>query len=141
LRDNSLRVSVREDILRRADRRTDQKGFSLLEVLVAMAIIGVVAAGFMAAMNNATRGGMAVDKIDTARALAQAQMEYVKKQVFRADGDYGTDNALTAEYPGFTVPDPIVVDAQDRDGLIQRITIIVVQNGKTAITLEDCKTK
>jgi prepilin-type N-terminal cleavage/methylation domain-containing protein len=118
-----------------------EKGFALLEVLIAIAIIGVVAAGFLAAMNNATQGAQITDRIDTSRVIAQAQMEYIKTQPFRADGDYGIDTALMAQYPGYSVSDPTVENAQDRDGLIQKITVTVIHDEKIVMTLQDCKTK
>jgi prepilin-type N-terminal cleavage/methylation domain-containing protein len=118
-----------------------EKGFALLEVLVAIAIIGVVAAGFLLAMKNAVQGAEITDRIDTARVIAQAQMEYIKTQPFRADADYAIDSALMSQYPGYSVPDPTVENAQDRDGLIQKITVSVIHDGKTVMTLQDCKTK
>ena len=121
--------------------QSGEKGFALLEVLIAIAIIGVVAAGFLAAMNNATKGAEMTDQIDTSRVIAQAQMEYIKTQPFRADGDYGIDTALMSQYPGYSVPDPTVDNAQDRDGLIQKITVTVIHDEKIVMTLQDCKTK
>ena len=131
--------------MRKIEAVRSQKGFALLEVLVAIAIIGVVAAGFLLAMKNAVQGAEMTDRIDTARVIAQAQMEYIKTQPFRADADYAIDSGLMSQYPGYSVPDPTVVSAQDRDGLIQKITITVfntrVNPPKLVMTLQDCKTK
>src|SRR5208283_1305690 len=105
----------------------NQKGFSLLEVLVAIALIGVVAAGFLGAMANATKGAITTDQIDTARTLAQGQMEYIKKLPFApsySPGDstvYDSIHNHFIYYPGYSAT-ITAVNAAQRDANIQKIT-------------------
>jgi prepilin-type N-terminal cleavage/methylation domain-containing protein len=122
-----------------------EKGFSLLEVLVAMALIGIVAVGCLAAMTNATKGAVTIDRIDTARALAQGQMEYAKKLPFAAsyNPDPSMVNPTTNEfidYPGY-VASISTGNAAQRDAFIQKITVTITHNGNIATTLDDCKAK
>jgi prepilin-type N-terminal cleavage/methylation domain-containing protein len=115
-----------------------QKGFSLLEVLVALAILGLVATGFLTSMTNATKGAVKTDRIDTSRVLAQGQMEYVKKQPFAPSY---TAEAISGQiYPGYAAT-ITAVNAAERDANIQKITVTITYNGVTAATLNDCKVK
>ena len=120
----------------------NEKGFSLLEVLIAIAIIGVVCAGFLAAMNNAHKGATIIDQIDTSRALAEGQMEYIKKQPFATS--YSPDPTMVNNYPGYSATITTANTAQ-RDANIQKITVTIFYvrpNGVSGnTTLEDCKVK
>jgi prepilin-type N-terminal cleavage/methylation domain-containing protein len=117
-----------------------QKGFSLIEVLISLAIIGILAVGFLSSLANASRAAGQVDRMDTARALAQTQMEYVKEQTFNASGTYLTNSAVMPRYPGYSVLIS-ATPAVDRDVLIQKISVSIINGGKTITTLEDCKVK
>jgi prepilin-type N-terminal cleavage/methylation domain-containing protein len=119
-----------------------QKGFTLIEVMIAMAIIGIIVAGTMGSLIGSTKAAVKSDQMDTARALALSQLEYVKKLPFSAAG-YTADSAIMAQHPGYTaaiVSNP----AQDRDANIQRITVSITyqdiyKGGTATTTLQDFK--
>jgi type II secretion system protein I len=115
-----------------------ENGFSLIEVLIAMAIIGIVAVGLLSALTTSSRAAIQTDEMDTARVLAQSQMEYVKKQPFLSS--YELDEAIMSEYPGYSVS-IAAAPADERDVLIQKITVTVLRNGQAAAVLEGCKAK
>jgi prepilin-type N-terminal cleavage/methylation domain-containing protein len=114
-----------------------RKGFSLIEVIVSLAILSVISVGIMTALANASNSTVVADELDTARSLAQSQMEYVKKQAFSASY---TPDAIPASYTGFSVSIN-AVPASQRDGLIQFITVTVQRYGNTVTTLQDCKAR
>jgi prepilin-type N-terminal cleavage/methylation domain-containing protein len=125
------------------------KGFSLLEVLISLAIIGIVCAGFLGGMTNALKGAKTIDRIDTARSLAEGQIEYIKKQPFAAT--YTPDSTMVTatgsppvynydDFPGYSAAITAVVAAQ-RDANIQKVTVTIKYNGVTATTLDGCKVK
>jgi prepilin-type N-terminal cleavage/methylation domain-containing protein len=83
-----LRLSSR---LRRAFRGSS-RGFSLIEVSIAIALIGVLAVAIMGSLSYASTVLIITDRQATAESLAKSQMEYVKSQDYDpADpGDVGT---------------------------------------------------
>lgn len=124
-----------------------QKGFALLEVLVAIALIGIVAAGYLGAMNNATQGAVKTDLMDTARTLAEGQMEYVKTQPFSLSCEYARDPAMYdsinnrfINYPGYSATISATAATQ-RDANIQKITVTILYKGSTVTSLTDCRVK
>ncbi len=117
-----------------------QQGFSLIEVLVAMTILAIISVCFLSALTTSSRAAVASDQLDTGRAIAQAQMEWVRNQSFLASGEYSLNPLVMAQYPGYTAS----IDAQpaaQRDGFIQKVTVTVNIGDKTVAKLENCKVK
>ena len=121
-------------------------GFSLLEVMIAVAIIGIVVGGFMGGMSGAMKGTLKTDQMDTARTLAIGQMEYVKKLAFAASyapGDstvYDSTHNKFINYAGYSAT-ITAVNAAQRNVNIQKITVSIFYNGISYTTLDDCKVK
>lgn len=64
--------------------RQNSKGFSLLEVLIAIALLGVIGISFLGALSTTSRVLLMNDERATAESLARSQMEYVKNQLYAA---------------------------------------------------------
>lgn len=60
----------------------DEKGFSLMEVALAMALLGVVAVAFLNALATGSRAIMIADERATSESLARTQIEYVRSQEY-----------------------------------------------------------
>jgi prepilin-type N-terminal cleavage/methylation domain-containing protein len=118
----------------------NQKGFSLIEVLIALGIIGVVSVSYIGTLGNATRTAIFTDEMDTGRVLAQSQMENVKRLNFTTTCNYAPENISVVDYPGYTATVE-ATPAAERDNFIQTITVTINHNGKTVATLQDCKAK
>jgi prepilin-type N-terminal cleavage/methylation domain-containing protein len=83
--DNALpdRVSMDRDGF-----RIGQRGFSLIEVLMAIGVLGIILPALVLGLITATRVLVMTDVRETARDLAQAQMEYVQAQPYADPPDY-----------------------------------------------------
>jgi prepilin-type N-terminal cleavage/methylation domain-containing protein len=136
-------------------RRRSQKGFSLLEVIIATAILGVAGVALLLGLTSGVLGSQRVSQKRAALDVAQSQMEFVKSQTFdnsSTDGDgIGVYQTLdTSQLPkGFTQANivlpqatktdgnPLALDGSDR---VQLITVTVTYNGgKKSVTLSGYK--
>jgi len=108
--------------LRRA-LRGGSRGVTLIEALVAMALVGIIAAAFLGALALAAQSAAIADIRTTAESLARSELEYAKSQHYRAapweyevtsdgstctpedDPDWWCNTArrLPQEYDGYTV--------------------------------------
>ena len=145
-----------------------EKGFSLLEVMLAIALMGIVAVAFLGALGTGSKAIFIADERATAESLARSQMEYVKNQEYIIAVDYdGTLGSGEAIYEKITeIPDGYIIMSVDRDNNIvdaiigvpwdptpelnqplvvdvglQRIKLVVAHHGKELITLEGYKLK
>jgi prepilin-type N-terminal cleavage/methylation domain-containing protein len=112
-----------------------EKGFSLIEVIAALAILGIIGVGFLSSMATASKVTLQTDERQTKANLAETQMEYVKGQGYSTAY---TPAPLTPEYIGYTVA---INAAPLQDSNIQKITITVSRGNSSPITLEGYKTR
>lgn len=121
-----------------------RKGFSLIEVSVAVALIGITAVGLAAGLGVASKTLTGMDSQETAKDLAAAQMEYVQNQAYDSVNNppvYQILPGLSTKYPGLSIAAPMATrldprnDGTANDDGIQRITVTVMQGAKTAYTL------
>ena len=114
----------------------NQRGFTLVEVLVSVAILGFTSVYFLSGLSNASRGGSIIDERETANNLAESQMEYVKDHAYAAS--YVPSPELSNGYAGYSA-NISVSTIPARDGNIQKITVIVKHQGKEVARLESYK--
>lgn len=115
----------------------NQKGLALIEVVLSIALAGLVAVGFLNALSIGSEVAFTADEIGTAKSLAENQMEYVKGQPFNIAYDVV---AIAGEYDGYSV-NTIVDSITARDGNIQKITVTIDRNSKEITRLEGYKTR
>ncbi len=60
----------------------DEKGYSLIEVLISLALLGLIGVAFLSGLATATRAVVITDEHQVARNLAEKQMEYVNGQAY-----------------------------------------------------------
>jgi prepilin-type N-terminal cleavage/methylation domain-containing protein len=132
----------------------NERGFTLIETIIAVALLGVIAIAFLGALGTASLAIFIADERATAESLARSEMEYVKSANYTAapwsPSSYElpttapswdpSHNALPSGYDGYTAN----VTAAEIDTGIQKITIVVSHLGKEIIssgnsTLEDYK--
>ena len=116
------------------------RGFTLIEVVIALALFGIIAITFVSALYTASIALILADERATAESLARSQMEYVKNQPYDSDDplDYEQDNVESTINPGYFISVSAEPLHNPDDGL-QRITVIVSRDGEEVITLEGYK--
>ena len=138
--------------------RGSSRGFTILEVVIAIALLGIIAVSVLTALSTASVALIIADRRATAESLARTQMEYVKHSPYDdvlEDGhpQYPLDPAITPLPPSYSMVTTAVrlnrdENPNDDDG-IQKITVtvsydIVGSENKIVerqFTLEDYKRK
>ncbi len=117
-----------------------QRGFSLLEALVALAIIAAIAVTFLNGVNTAIRTTAVADEHTTAESLAQSQMEWVKKVEYLEEASQYNPASLPGnkDYQNYSVAvtaEPLYFP----DAGLQKITVTVKHHDETVFLLEGYK--
>ncbi len=113
----------------------NEKGFTLIEVLVALGLLGVFAAVFLTGIATSSKAILIADERTTAESLARSQMEYVKELDY-INGATSYDPAqIPAEHVGFSA----TIDVVELVAGLQEITVTIDYSGEVVITLEDYK--
>lgn len=144
-----------------------EKGFSLMEVMVAIALMGIVAVAFLGALSTGSKAIFIADERATAESLARTQMEYVRNRDYITALDYDPGEPGSGEViyekideipDGYTIrsidrdvdtveniigvpwdPDPQINQPLVVDAGLQRIKLVVGHQGKELVTLEGYK--
>lgn len=112
-----------------------ESGSSLMETLVALAIVGIVAVIFLSAITTTTKANSIGDKKATAESLVFGEIEYVKNCEYQYDAsDYPVDPALTIP-EGWVVPLPVVELVHVTDDGIQKVTVTAQYNGEPVLSV------
>ncbi|MGE0902820.1 MULTISPECIES: type IV pilus modification PilV family protein [Dehalococcoides] len=134
---------MRRKLLRR------QKGFSLIEVLVALAILGLIGVAFLTALNTAVKAVSIANVRTTSESYAKSTMEHLKSFSYQRvdeDGSVADYFFLSPSDTAFTIctynrdgnlvqnkiygiPWDVVTNTQSiTDKGIQKITIVIQHN-------------
>ena len=134
-----------------------EKGFSLIGVIIAIALVGIIAIAFLGGLANASKTLFIADERATANNLAESQIEYVKNQDYIAalEGGEATYNnideplgyaVMSINRNSETVEEIIGVpwDTQNNQPLttddgIQKVVVVIKHLGKEVIGLESYK--
>jgi prepilin-type N-terminal cleavage/methylation domain-containing protein len=81
-------------------RLRKQRGFTLVEVIIALALLGIIAIAYLGGLAVASRAMITSDERTTAESLARSQMEYVKNQDY-SDNEWSYEvNNSSRSTPG-----------------------------------------
>ena len=117
----------------------DERGFSLLETLVALAILGVAAAVFLSSLATTSKATIINEEQTLAESLVRSQVEYVKSCTYQpGTSEYDVNPALTVPV-NRSVPPPAVAPLHGSDDGIQIVTVSALRNGETILSVETYK--
>jgi prepilin-type N-terminal cleavage/methylation domain-containing protein len=126
----------------------DRDGFTFVEVLMALLVLAIFAAAFLAALETSSKSSQLSAVRTSAESLARTEMEYVKNSIYvPAYWDYylpggqpswDANHRLPSGYTGYSVH----VAAQPLrpiDDYIQMVTVTVSFGGKAVYTVQTYK--
>ena len=119
-----------------------QKGFLLIEILVGLALLGIITAAFLNGLSTTAKGVEVSQERVSAESLAKSQIEYIKIQDYVAVVDYNPDDPANRyeliDTPadlaaaGYSVeilpPETVLSEAGGYE--LQNITVAVKRDGK-----------
>lgn len=113
--------------------RKRQKGITLLETAVSLALLGIIGVGFLTGITNIYNGRRNYERQFTGLSLAQSQLEEIKASAYLADGSYPVAVALPQGYN-------LTISAAFLEPTKQEITVAVSQDGHGIVQLKAIKT-
>ena len=119
-----------------------QKGFLLIEILVGLALLGIITVAFLNGLSTTAKGVSVSQERVSAESLAKSQIEYIRIQDYVAVASYNTtdpanryeliDTPADLAAAGYSVeinpPETILSEAGGYE--LQNITVAVKRNDK-----------
>ena len=110
------------------------KGFALIETIVALALLGIVAVVFLSSIGTAANATIVNDEQAIAESLARSEIEYIKDCSYQYSAtEYPIDTAL--DIPDGWSVNTAVEALHDPDDGIQKVTVTVQRSGKDKLSV------
>jgi Tfp pilus assembly protein PilV len=117
--------------------RADEQGFSLVDAMISVFILGVVVVAFVSALSTGATATGEADQQGIAQGIAMSQLEYVKSLAYVAgSGSYASISVPSGW--GVTAVRSAISEASGNTD-VQKITVTVTRGGATILTVEDFK--
>jgi len=149
--------------LRAECRRDDSRGALLIEILIALAILGIISTVFIGAMYTALHSARIADERSIALTLAKNEIEFVKQHPCSTEVPWsytvtytdGTPSFSGAPTPSWWPADPeslswpsspdfdgylVKISGTEEEAGLQKVTASVEHGSETVLTLENYKT-
>jgi len=109
-----------------------QKGTALVEIIVSIALLGIIGAAFFQGSTGSAHARVQADERASAKIIAESVIDTVKKM------DYSSSYSVnvSGEYPGYAAE----ITAEYLDGnALQKITVVVSHYNRQVLTLQNYK--
>lgn len=112
-------------------------GVTLIETLVALAILGITVIVILNSAAAALKGAMLTQERVTVESLAKCQLEYIKAQPYSATGEnYMMSVPAKLQEQGYSIAPISVVESVTG---LQKVTVTVKRNDQTLLRVQDYK--
>ncbi len=127
-------------IYRRTSIKSNQAGLTLIETVVAIAIIAAITVVFLGGLVVSSKGTLTADEQATAESVARFQMEWVQELAYINNATQYSPADLDEfnDYDGYSANITVQPLHSPDDG-IQKITIAVYHNGESVMSIEGYK--
>jgi prepilin-type N-terminal cleavage/methylation domain-containing protein len=115
-----------------------EKGMSLLETIIAVAILGIISAAFLGALATTSTARATNEERTTAKILAESILENIKTEEYTTTYELDTVWPVDARdnFPGYT---PSLTTTTEKNGNIQKITVTISHHSHEVLSLESYK--
>jgi len=127
-----------------------EKGFALIETLVALALMGITAVGLLSGLATTFRAGMISQERVIAESLAKSQWECIRAQDYILTADYNPEDP-EKRYEKIVIPYELdvkgyaieigtpqaIISPADNEFDLQSITIVINCDSKQLLTMSD----
>ena len=111
----------------------EERGESLVEILVSVAIMAIVLTIFLSALSTGVLSVGVVHKRVTAENIARSQLEHAKHSDFISDTNYYTPTTISPSWYTATISATTIYTG------LQMITVTVSYNDEPVLTIGDYK--
>ena len=129
----------------------NEVGVTLIETLLALAILGIVAVSFLSGLSTTFRAVAVSQERTVAESLAKSQLEHIKMQNYIPVAEYDPNNPEKC-YGLIDIPDNLLEQGYDIEASspetvvvsgggaeLQSITVVIRRNGEEMLTILDYK--
>jgi type II secretory pathway pseudopilin PulG len=109
-----------------------EKGNSLIEIIISLALLGTVSVLFLGGVINSTNARVSIDARSSSKILAEGIIDTVKKMNFDASYNVTIPQEFSTYSANLTV-------TSMSNGNIQKLTVVISHLNKQVLTLEDYK--
>lgn len=134
--------------------RKSEKGFALIETLVSLALLSILAVGFLSALSTTFAAATVSQRETAAESLAKSQLEHIKAQDYIPTDNYSPGNPdssyelidipvdLTEKGYSLEINAPVTVVSPGigEQSELQSVTVVVKYNGRAVLLITGYKT-